>query len=146
MSFCIPGELLRKHSGTLRELRECQRIAKGAGGKGPRQKKSKKRQKVSKSFSTLFDNFRAGQKKRQKSSKSVKNIFDTFRRFSRGTIFPAPFGELREWQASESCIFGAKQIHMRLILVVADTDTAVLCSFKGGCIAAQIVLDIVFIS
>ena len=56
-----------------------QRIAKGAGGKGPRQKTSKivkkcqkvfrqfsrraknvkNRQKVSKSFSTLFDNFRA---------------------------------------------------------------------------------------
>ena len=58
-----------------------QRIAKGAGGKGPRQKTSKivkNRQKSSKSFSTLFDNFRAGQK-RQKSSKSVKYIFDSFR-------------------------------------------------------------------
>ena len=56
-------------------------VAKGAGGKGPRQKSSK-------SFSTLFDNFRAG----QKTSKSVKEFFDTFRQFSRGTIFPALFG------------------------------------------------------
>ena len=59
--------------------RDSQRIAKGAGGKGPRQKTSKSvkkcqkvfrhfsrrakkvknRQKVSKSFSTLFDKFRA---------------------------------------------------------------------------------------
>ena len=64
-----------------------QRIAKGAGGKGPRQKTSKIVKKVSKSFSTLFDNFRAG----QKTSKSVKKFFDTFRQFSRGTFFPAPF-------------------------------------------------------
>ena len=67
-----------------------QRIAKGVGGKGPRQKTSKNRQKVSKSFSTLL----AQGKKRQKSSKSVKKFFDTFRQFSRGTIFPAPFGGL----------------------------------------------------
>ena len=53
----------------------------------------KKRQKSSKSVKKFFDNFRAGQK-RQKSSKSVKKFFDTFRQFSRGTIFPAPFGGL----------------------------------------------------
>ena len=70
-----------------------QRVAKGAGGKGPRQKKSKivkKSQKVFRHFSTIF----AQGKKRQKSSKSVKMFFDTFRQFSRGTIFPAPFGGL----------------------------------------------------
>ena len=62
--------------------------------KGPAERSHvKKRQKVSKSFSTLFDNFCAGQKS-QKSSKSVKKFFDTFRQFSRGTIFPAPFGGL----------------------------------------------------
>ena len=54
--------------------------------KGATSRKLKNRQKVSKSFSTLFDNFRAG-KKSQKSSKSVKKFFDTFRQFSRGTFF-----------------------------------------------------------
>ena len=74
--------------------RFCQRIAQGAGGKGPRQKTSKKvkkRQKVSKSFSTLFDNFRV----RQKKSKIVKKSQEVFRHFS--TVFarhhiPAPLG------------------------------------------------------
>ena len=42
--------------------------------KGATSKNVKNRQKVSKSFSTLFDNFRAGQKS-QKSSKSVKDKF-----------------------------------------------------------------------
>ena len=57
------------------------RIAKGAGGKGRRAKNVKNRQKVSKSFSTLFDNFRAG----QKTSKIVKKRQKVFRHFS--TIF-----------------------------------------------------------
>ena len=59
--------------------------------KGATSKNVKNRQKVSKSFSTLFDNFRKNVKKRQKSPKSVKKFFDTFRHFSRGTFFPAPF-------------------------------------------------------
>ena len=47
--------------------------------KGPAERGHvKNRQKVSKSFSTLFDNFAQG-KKRQKSSKSVKKFFDIFR-------------------------------------------------------------------
>ena len=50
---------------------------------------------VKKVFSTLFDYFRAGQKKSQKSSKSVKNVF---LRFSRGTIFFRP-----RLGGSESC-------------------------------------------
>ena len=59
--------------------------------KGATLKNVKNRQKVSKSFfSTIF----AQGKKRQKSSKSVKKFFDSFRQFSRGTIFPAPFGGL----------------------------------------------------
>ena len=61
--------------------------------KGATSKNVKNRQKVSKSFSTLFDIFRrAGQKTSKIVKKRVKNIFDTFRQFSRGTIFPAPFG------------------------------------------------------
>ena len=47
-------------------------FCKRAAGKGPRQK-------LSKSFSTLFDNFRAGQKK----SKIVKKRQKVFRQFSR---------------------------------------------------------------
>ena len=58
-----------------------QRIAEGAGGKGATSKNVKNRQKVSKSFSTLFDNFRAGQKK----AKTVKKRQRVFRHFS--TIF-----------------------------------------------------------
>ena len=61
--------------------------------KGPAEratsKNVKNRQKASKSFSTLSDNFCAGQK-RSKSSKSVKKFFDTFRQFSRGTILSRP--------------------------------------------------------
>ena len=46
--------------------------------------------KCQKSFSTLFDIFRAGQKRQ-----NLSNIFfDTFRQLSRGTNFPAPFGGL----------------------------------------------------
>ena len=87
--------------------------------KGPAERGHvKKRQKSSKSVKNLFDNFHAGQKtskivkkcrkvfrhfstifaqgqKCQKSSKSVEKFFDTFWQFSRGTIFPAPFGGLR---------------------------------------------------
>ena len=84
------GGLIRKAPDTF----NFQRIAKGGGGKGPRQKTSnivKKCQKVVRLFSTVF----AQGKKRQKSTKNVKKIFDTFRQFSRGTIFPAPFGGLR---------------------------------------------------
>ena len=58
----------------IREVAAHNRIAKGAGGKGPRQK-------VSKSFSTLFDTFRAG----HKTSKIVKKCKKVFRHFS--TIF-----------------------------------------------------------
>ena len=54
--------------------------------KGATSKNVKNRQKVSKSFSTLFDNFRAG----QKTSKIVKKCQKVFRHFSRGTFFPAP--------------------------------------------------------
>ena len=60
--------------------------------KGAMSKNVKNRQKVSKSFSTLFDNFRAGQKTSKIVKKCHKNIFDTFGQFSRGTSFPAPFG------------------------------------------------------
>ena len=49
--------------------------------KGAMSKNVKNRQKVSKSFSTLFDNFRAG----QKTSKIVKKCQTYFRHFS--TIF-----------------------------------------------------------
>ena len=49
--------------------------------KGATSKNVKNRQKVSKSFSTLFDNFRAG----QKTSKIVKKCQKVFRQFS--TIF-----------------------------------------------------------
>ena len=63
--------------------------------KGPAErghvKKVKNREKVSKSFSTLFDNFRAG----QKTSKIVEKCQKVFRHFStifaRGTFFPGPF-------------------------------------------------------
>ena len=87
-TFLVFGTTIGPIIITLHHVIFCQRTAKGAGGKGPRQKSS---QSV-KNISTLFDNFRAGQKKRQK---IVKIIFDTFRQFSRGTNFPAPFGELR---------------------------------------------------
>ena len=50
--------------------------------KGATSKNVKKRQKTSKCFSTLFDNFRAGQKK---ASKIVKKCQKYFRHFS--TIF-----------------------------------------------------------
>ena len=63
--------LLRSLWGSEAKFLEVgQRITKGAVGKGPRQKTSK-------------------------IVKSVKKFFDTFRQFSRGTIFPAPFGGLR---------------------------------------------------
>ena len=52
--------------------------------KGATSKNVKNRQKVSKSFSTLFDNFRAG----QKTSKIVKKCQKVFRHFS--TIFARP--------------------------------------------------------
>ena len=58
--------------------RENQRIAKGAGGKGPRQKTSKivkKCQKVFRQFSRRAKNV----KNRQKVSKSFSTLFDTFR-------------------------------------------------------------------
>ena len=55
--------------------------------KGPAERGHvKNRQKVSKSFSTLFDIFRAGQKT-SKIVKKNKMFFDTFRQFSRGTFF-----------------------------------------------------------
>ena len=44
------------------------------------------RQKVSKIFSTLFD------EKKSKIVKKCQSIFDTFRKFSSGTSFPAPLG------------------------------------------------------
>ena len=46
--------------------------------KGATSKNVKNRQKVSKNFSTLLDNFRAG-KKRQKTSKRFSTLFDNFR-------------------------------------------------------------------
>ena len=58
-----------------------QRIAKGAGGKGPRQK----RQKSSKSVKKFFDTFRQfsrrakNVKNRQKVSKTFSTLFDNFR-------------------------------------------------------------------
>ena len=57
-----------------------QRIAKGAGGKGPRQKKSKivKCQKVFRHFSTIFAQAK-NVKNRQKASKSFSTLFDNFR-------------------------------------------------------------------
>ena len=61
--------------------------------KGATSKNVKNRQKASKSFRHFSTIFAQG-KKRQKSPKSVKKCFDTFRQFSRGTIFPAPFGGL----------------------------------------------------
>ena len=59
--------------------------------KGPAERGHvKKRQKSSKSVKKFFDNFRAG----QKTSKIDKKCQNVFRHFSRGTIFPAPFGGL----------------------------------------------------
>ena len=55
-----------------------QRIAKGAGGKGPRQKNVKNRQKVSKNFQYFSTIFAQG-KKRQKVSKTFSTLFDNFR-------------------------------------------------------------------
>ena len=68
--------------------------------KGPAErghvKNVKNRQKVSKSLSTLFDNFRAG----QKTSKIVKKCQSIFRHFSTNCVrhhFSGPFwGALRE--------------------------------------------------
>ena len=63
--------------------------------KGATSKNVKNRQKVSKSFSTLFDNFRAG----QKTSKIIKNRQKVFRHFSTNFArhhFSGPFwGALR---------------------------------------------------
>ena len=105
-----------------------QRIAKGAGGKGPRQKKRKNRQKASKSFSTLFDNFRAGQK-RSKIVKKCQKYFRLFffRQFSRGTSFPAPFGWL--WILPYSN--GAVQI--RVGLELADGGSSKTTSRRSPC-------------
>ena len=64
--------------------------------KGPAERGHvKNRQKVSKSFSTLFDNFRAGQKtsKIVKKCQKVSRHFSTI--FAQGKFFPAPSGELR---------------------------------------------------
>ena len=67
--------------------------------KGATSKNVKNRQKVSKSFSTLFDNFRAG----QKTSKIVKKCQKVFRHFS--TIFArhlssGPFCNPLTWKTS----------------------------------------------
>ena len=83
------GNAGRGRSAVRRIRWLCSADCKRGRRKGATSKNVNNRQKVSKSFSTLFDNFRAGQK-RQKSSKSVKKFFDTFRQFSRGTFFPAP--------------------------------------------------------
>ena len=71
-----------------RVSKRCPRHSRISGlQKGPAERGHvKKRQKVSKSFSTLFDHFRAG----QKTSKIVKKIFDTFRQFSRRAPFFRP--------------------------------------------------------
>ena len=87
----LKGPQSRDFPRSYRDPPTHQRIAKGAGGKGPRQKTSnivKKCQRVFRHFSTIF----AQGRKRQKSSKNVEKFFDTFRQFSRGTVFPAPFG------------------------------------------------------
>ena len=76
--------MIRVFPGLLTLKDWCSRLPKGPAERGH----VKKRQKVSKSFSTLFDNFRAG----QKTSKIAKKRQKIFRHFSRGTIFPAPFG------------------------------------------------------
>ena len=65
---------------TARKSADCKRGRR----KGATSKNVKNRQKVSKSFSTLFDNFRAG----QKTSKIVKKCQKHFRHFS--TIFARP--------------------------------------------------------
>ena len=59
----------------------CSADCKRGRRKGATSKNVKNRQKVSKSFSTLFDNFRTG----QKTSKIVKKCQKVFRHFS--TIF-----------------------------------------------------------
>ena len=59
-----------------------QRIAKGAGGKGPRQKTSKivkKCQKVFRHFSTIFAQGKKRQKIVKKRQKSFSTLFDNFR-------------------------------------------------------------------
>ena len=71
----------------LLESADCKRGRR----KGATSKNVKNRQKVSKSFSTLFDNFRAGQKT-SKIVKKCQKFFDTFQQFLSGTFFPAPFG------------------------------------------------------
>ena len=73
----------------LKNSADCKR-GRRKGATSKMSKIVKKCQKVFRHFSTIF----AQGKKRQKSSKSVKKFFDTFQPFSRGTIFPAPFGRL----------------------------------------------------
>ena len=79
------GTLSRKIPGTLAfQIANCRLSTDCKRGrrKGATSKNVKNRQKVSKSFSTLFDNFCAGQKNvknRQKASKSFSTLFDNFR-------------------------------------------------------------------
>ena len=58
-----------------------QRIAKGAGGKGPRQKTSKSVKKCQTVFRHFSTTFAQGKKRqnRQKASKSFSTLFDNFR-------------------------------------------------------------------
>ena len=67
-------------------------LQKGPAERGHVKKRQKSSKSVKKFFDT-FDNFRAGQKT-SKIVKKCQKVFDTFRQFSRGTIFPAPFGGL----------------------------------------------------
>ena len=71
--------------------------------KGATSKNVKNRQKVSKSFSTLFDNFRAG----QKTSKIVKKCQKVFRHFSTlfaRHLFSGPFCNPLIWCKGVFCV------------------------------------------
>ena len=63
------------------DRRRYQRIAKGAGGKGPRQNTSKSSKSVEKFFDTFrqFSRRAKNVKNRQKVSKSLSTLFDNFR-------------------------------------------------------------------
>ena len=93
---------------------KCPKMVSGLQ-KGPAERGHvKKRQKVSKSLSTLFDNFRAGQKK----SKIVKKCQKVFRHFS--TIFArhpfsGPFCNPLKWCSRAFCIRHSSDIFQPLV-------------------------------
>ena len=86
---CCSAHTICPKTITLQHLIVISGLQKGPAERGH----VKKRQKASKSFSTLFDNFRAGPKTSKIVSKSVKKFFNTFRQFFRAghLFFPAPF-------------------------------------------------------